>query len=329
MTLTPEPIINKKTLQISYLPVESAAMLADDPTVMALIGFSNSASSSQPGGPQITVGLEQLNTPEWVEVWRTKHLVSWQQKGGISFCMVGDMLFGHMILDESSSSNLEALSEKAYRSLIDLTAEQGYSNLIRIWNYLPNINQQQNQQERYQVFCAGRHRACAQLNDFQSRLPAATAIGTHSAGFLVYFLAGKTAGIQVENPRQVSAFYYPAQYGPKSPSFSRAMLKEWSDQSDLYISGTASVVGHETYHVDDKIGQLKESACNIKQLLQEAKGPQKLHLIKVYLRERGDLSEIDRQIDRLFDSEIPRIYLQADICRQDLLLEIDGYATTP
>ncbi len=303
-------------------------MLANDLSVMALINFADSASSTQAGGAEITVGLSPLNTQKWVEVWRTKHAICWHQQENISFCTAGEMLFGHMLLEEDASSDLESLSELAYRSLLNLTAEQGYPHLIRIWNYLPDINLEQGQQERYKRFCIGRHRACAKQEGFETRLPAATTIGTHSPGFLIYFLASKTPGLQVENPRQVSAFHYPAIYSPKSPSFSRAILKCWESQTDLYISGTASVVGHETRHRGDCIAQLQESRRNIQQLLKEMPPPQQLALLKIYLRQAEDLAPIDAQINILFTPEIPRIYLHADICRQDLLLEIDGYSTT-
>lgn len=336
MTSTTDPTtIIRDTLQVDYLSAESAATLANDPRVMALIYFSDSASSSQSGGAEITVGLPQLNTQKRIEVWRTKHPVSWHQQENITFCTAGDMLFGHMLLEESTSSSLETLSEQAYGSLLDLTLQQGHSHLIRTWNYFPNINQEQGAQERYKSFCIGRHRTCAKNEGFENRLPAATAIGTHSHGFLIYFLASKKPGVQIENPRQVSAFHYPSIYSPKSPSFSRAMLKCWNGQSDLFISGTASVVGHETHHVDDSIGQLHESALNIKQLLKEAQQltgtiankPQKQMLLKIYLRQAEELAQINEQINTLFEPDTPRIYLQADICRQDLLLEIDGYST--
>ncbi len=319
------------TLQVDYLPIASAAKWADDPCVMALIQFADSASSSQAGGANITVGLPQLNKQKWVEVWRTKHLVSWHQQEQISFCTTDHMLLGHMLLDESASSDLETLSEHAYRSLLDLTVQQGYPHLIRIWNYFPNINQEENGQERYKNFCIGRHRAYEERQGFKEQLPAATAIGSHSPGFLIYFLASKTPGCQIENPRQVSAFHYPAIYSPKSPSFSRATLKYWGRQSDLYISGTASVVGHKTHHIGDHIGQLQESVRNIEELLKathasEEKLKQRM-LLKIYLRQAENLAQIDQQINRLFKPETPRIYLHADICRKELLLEIDGYST--
>ena len=324
--------IPQKALQIRYLPEDLAPVLADDPYTMAVIQFSDKGSATQPHSPNITVGLRQLNGDQQLEVWRSKRPVNWLLRENITFCTTGDMLFGHMLIEESSASNLEQISKAAYQALLSLTRQQGYPYLLRIWNYFPNINRQQSNLERYQSFCIGRHHAFAEHNEFEHQLPAATAISTHSPGFLIYFLASKQPGLQIENPRQVSAFRYPKSYSPKSPSFSRAILKQWGDQSDLYISGTASVVGHETRHVDDISGQLAETANNIKQLQIEAlqqgnHATTEVQLLKVYLRRTEDLPLIDKQIGRLLGEEVARIYLHADICREALLLEIDGYST--
>ena len=57
---------------------------------------------------------------------------------------------------------------------------------------------------------------------------------------------------RVENPRQVSAWRYPRQYGRTPPSFARAMMLPAQDA--LAISGTAAVVGHASAHHDDLRG---------------------------------------------------------------------------
>ena len=80
---------------------------------------------------------------------------------------------------------------------------------------------------------------------------AATAIGLPSPPdqLHVHWLATKQPGIAIENPRQVSAFAYPRDYGPVAPGFSRAMLLP-GDTPLLLISGTASIVGHASQHPD-------------------------------------------------------------------------------
>jgi chorismate lyase/3-hydroxybenzoate synthase len=47
-------------------------------------------------------------------------------------------------------------------------------------------------------------------------------------------------------------------------------------------------------------------------------------MLKVYIRDPSDLELIRRTLDAEAPAEIPRIYLQGDICRENLLTEIDG-----
>ena len=64
----------------------------------------------------------------------------------------------------------------------------------------------------------------------------------------IYFLAGAHPAHILGNPRQVNAYDYPSLYGPRSPSFARASLYRSDSATQLFISGTASVVGHQSQH---------------------------------------------------------------------------------
>ena len=99
-----------------------------------------------------------------------------------------------------------------------------------------------------------------------SSWPAATAVGRqdHSGVLQVYWLAGTEPGRPLENPRQVSAFNYPRQYGPAPPRFSRAMLVT----GGLLISGTGSILGHASHHAHDLSAQLDEILRNLASLRQ-------------------------------------------------------------
>lgn len=143
---------------------------------------------------------------------------------------------------------------------------------------------------------------------------------------VVYFLASRKAATAVENPRQISAYDYPPQYGPK-PAFSRASILG----DILFISGTASIVGHETVHVGDVVAQTRETLTNIEALLSEANrvsGANRFSTrslaYKVYVRNRADLSLIQSQLEPALDPKARVLYLHADICRQDLLVEIEA-----
>ena len=74
----------------------------------------------------------------------------------------------------------------------------------------------------------------------------------------------------IENPRQTSAYHYPPKFGKHSPIFSRACSGAARQRPSLFISGTASIVGHETIHPGDVRAQTRETMANINALLDEA-----------------------------------------------------------
>ena len=148
---------------------------------------------------------------------------------------------------------------------------------------------------------------------------------------VVYFLAGRTAPSFVENPRQLSAYHYPRQYGSHSPVFSRATLWRQPDGLALFISGTASIVGHRSLHIGDTAAQTRETLTNIEALLAEANRVARgVHFqlgalaLKVYVRRPADLSVIKAELSAALGDSARVIYLRADICRQDLLVEIEA-----
>ena len=148
---------------------------------------------------------------------------------------------------------------------------------------------------------------------------------------VIYFLAGKKPGIPVENPRQISAYHYPAEYGPRSPTFSRAMLVGTGRQQKLLISGTASILGHESRHQGDTSAQARETVENIRALLEEARrggfepsDAERQWFLKIYLNNPTDLPLVRAQVLAEFGTTHQAIYLQADVCRADLLLEIEA-----
>jgi chorismate lyase / 3-hydroxybenzoate synthase len=249
---------------------------------------------------------------------------------GVDFAHSSKVLFGH-VRQISVEDDPERDAYDLYHRVFELVAELGYPHVCRMWNYLPDINGERAGLERYRLFCRGRHRALAEaLRPFEPALPAASAIGTRTPGLLVCFLAAAPPGEQVENPRQVSAFRYPAQYGPKSPSFSRSILKSWgAGHHHLYISGMASIVGHATRHIGDFERQLKETCDNLESLMEAANGRcgERLRLdrLRVYLRDGGRAAQARAAIAARL-GPVPMLILQGDLCRADLLLEVEGLA---
>jgi enamine deaminase RidA (YjgF/YER057c/UK114 family) len=205
--------------------------------------------------------------------------------------------------------------------------------VIRIWNYLPNINTQTGGDERYRHFNSARQMAFRKSGRApMGTVPAASALGSPAGSPLsIYFLAARRPPKMIENPRQTSAYHYPPKFGRHSPIFSRACVWGESGGSRLFVSGTASIVGHETIHRGDVIAQTRETMVNIGALLEQANrlvGSSRYSLdglkLKVYLRNPADLPDVEATLAELLQPAASIVYLQADVCREDLLVEIEA-----
>jgi len=282
------------------------------------------------------------------EIWSSEELAESGQQGRVQFRRTQEMLFGCIALAEQDfavqdanrpvTSALHWATAHAYREIFSTLETQGYPHLLRIWNYLPDITGHSHGTERYRQFnTARRHALRASGRAVAGSVPAASALGADSESPLViYFLAGKGVPVFVENPRKVSAYHYPRQYGTHSPAFSRAALLRQAGGLTLFISGTASIVGHRSLHLGDSAAQTRETLSNIEALLGEANrltggahfDPDAL-AYKVYVRRPTDLPVIQAQLASRLGPKAQIIYLRADICRQDLLVEIEATGMCP
>lgn len=249
--------------------------------------------------------------------------------------------FGVIELDERDG--LAAGTEQAYRRLFDLLERANTPHLWRVWQYLPGINAADTDTgvERYRLFNQGRAAAFAAVGrDVAASAPAACALGCdESRSGRVIFLAADTPSIPVENPRQVSAYHYPPAYGPKSPIFARGAVARGSAHDWLFISGTASITGHATRHLGDIRAQTDETLANLETVRQVANadrtddmaafefGPRAL--LRVYLRHAEDLDTVRERLAAWSDADSDALFLQADICRADLLVEIEATLRQP
>ncbi len=234
---------------------------------------------------------------------------------------------------DSASSALLRATDTAYREIFAVLNATEHRHLIRVWNYLPDINREADGDERY------RHFNSARLTAFRNSgrttvgsVPAASALGSPAGSPIsIYFLASRHPPMMIENPRQTSALYYPPKFGVHSPVFSRACVLSEAAGTNLFVSGTASIVGHETIHQGDVVGQTRETITNIDALLNEANrvvGSPRYSLdalkLKVYVRQPGDLAAIDAALNAALPRSTSIVYLQADVCREDLLVEIEA-----
>lgn len=250
------------------------------------------------------------------------------------------LLFGVITLAEgdcagdAGATPLQRASQRAYESLFRVLAEEGYPHLWRVWNYLDDINGTAAGLERYRQFNIGRHQAFANADRLQGcTIPAASALGVAGGPLSIAFLAARAPCIPLENPRQLSAYRYPADYGPRSPTFSRAALARVAGQEWLFVSGTASIVGHLTVHHGDPAAQTREIVANLEALLAEASrvstGPAyRLDELsgRAYVRHPEHLAAVQAELVRALGAEAPIVYVHADVCRADLLVELEAQA---
>ncbi|HEV8694805.1 MAG TPA: pteridine-dependent deoxygenase [Lysobacter sp.] len=322
-----ESLVLPAHLHVDYVDATPDALLTADDT-LAVIGFGSDAPMHD--DPRYLRVALQPDGSAPLELWRGQGPVTHGRDGDIAWAEDGALQFGSIELDEGAG-DIEATSASIYAQLIAFTRSRGYPHLLRIWNYIDGITHGDGDAERYRIFCIGRARG---LGDFDPHsLPAATAIGRSDdvRRLQVYWLAARTPGTPLENPRQISAYRYPRQYGPQPPSFARGMLPA-SNAMPLLISGTAAVVGHESRHADDVAAQLNETLTNLDSLLAIAHA-QRPDLaprmgagtkLKVYVRERNEIETVQRLLSVRLDPAIRFVVVHAAICRRELRVEIDG-----
>ena len=321
-------LFNSRSFHGTYVP-------PDSPVPEHLLGrVAFGLGLPRPQDPRhVVVAIESVGPAHWAEQWVSSRPVQFGYEDGFGYSHNGEVLFGSIHLPESELVDLERATLKIYVRLQQMLQRLGYPCCLRVWNFLAGINAGDGDQERYRLFSAGRSRALALKPDFEQRLPAATAIGLSEPGLVIYFLAGKAPGAPVENPRQISAYRYPRQYGPRSPSFSRATLIGTGTDSRLLVSGTASVVGHESRHAGDPERQLDETLANFDAVLATAleghfrgRAPTaQIESVKLYLREASLAQRLTGLLPRLCGvGNAPLMCLHGDICRHDLLLEAEA-----
>lgn len=333
----PAPVAAAASLAVDYVHGTGPEALLRGDDVLAVFGFGSEAPATLGDPRYLRVPLQPFGAAP-CEAWRVAGPVRSGRDGDIAWSTDGALSFGVIEVDERAHASdadptgIVGAAEHAYARMLAFVAASGTPHLLRVWNYLDAITAGQGDAERYRQFCVGRARGLGEFDAF--RLPAATAIGRCDAARVlqVYWLSAASAGTPVENPRQVSAWRYPREYGPQPPSFARAMLPPTDACMPLLLSGTASVVGHATMHAGALLAQLGETFANFDALLGAARTSQPAlpaafgpgTRLKVYVRDRDDMPVVAEALRERFGGRVPLFLLHAAICRRDLAVEIDG-----
>ena len=243
-------------------------------------------------------------------------------------------------------------SLSAFRRMHGVLKTEGfrYDQVLRTWLYLGDIVGPEGETQRYKELNRARTDFYKGVPFLKKHVPpsfngavypASTGIGTHGKDPLMGCIALDTDRddvvlLPLENPQQTAAFDYGKQYSPKSPKFCRAMAVVVGDYATILISGTASIVASETVCVGDVAGQTEQTLDNIEALI----GPgnfdryqmngfgstlHDLAIVRVYIKYQEDYEKVRAVCEKRL-GEVPTVYAVADVCRPDLLVEIEGVA---
>ena len=247
-------------------------------------------------------------------------------------------------VDDMSDGRLAAAVETAYSEIRQELA-RARRHPIRFWNFVPGIRARADTvPERYMIFNVGRFRAFESWfgpgQASAGSLPASSAVGVVGRHLTIHCLAAPAPGRHVENPRQTPAYRYSERYGPLPPSFSRATATAAPDgRTHLLVAGTASVVGEETAHQGEVEAHTLETLQNLAGVLRTGCGPRdadpesatewldRFRSVRVHLPDGRDVSRVAPLIESHFRRASQVEFCEADLCRRDLLIEIEGVAS--
>lgn len=227
------------------------------------------------------------------------------------------------------------------REILELEG-MSFDDLVRQWNFIGHILRINDDIQNYQAFNEIRNDKYSKYRKLK-RYPAATGIGMKMDGVKVDFYAVKSekpdAVIPIENPDQVNPYAYEQKVlkgdilkgktGKHPPQFERAVLSG----NNLFISGTASIRGQDTIGPGDVEKQTVVTLENIQKLFNSNKIPgrngntsgnlMELIILRVYVRYQEDFGKVKAVCEKYFPGA-PAIYIEADICRDELLVEIEA-----
>ncbi|MEW2119040.1 FkbO/Hyg5 family chorismatase [Streptomyces sp. NPDC005474] len=305
---------------------------------LGALTYLNGPVPEGPAGTELTVRMGVAGEAV-TETWVAGEPVCAGDYAGLRYTGCRDFVFCVGRIEEAGE--YAAATHRTYEDLFTLLARLGYKRLVRVWNYIGDINGGNARgQEVYRDFCVGRSHALEQLGMLYG-MPATTVIGAEGDGIGIAVLAAREAEpVNIENPRQTPAYHYPPRYGPRSPNFARATYVPPADdpagRGKVFVSGTASIVGHETVHVGDVRAQTHTALENIGLLIgpdnlsdygiPHTYGLSDLRRAKVYVRHAEDVPAVREICSKLLPDDGDVVYLHADVCRGDLLMELEGVA---
>ncbi len=210
------------------------------------------------------------------------------------------------------------------------------NSIIRQWNYIENITAVTNGYQNYQEFNDSRSQFYKKTN-WDHGYPAATGIGTNLGGIMIEiiaFMGAEMVNLAIDNPLQVAAYKYsqgvlrgfsdPFFSQHTTPKFERARIVGQT----VYISGTAAIRGERSVFDDDIVDQVFITMQNIDHLISSSIYPTNLtssefQIYRIYVKNRSQMKEVNDYMTANYPG-LNSFLVCADICREELLIEVEG-----
>ncbi len=304
-----------------------------DSNLLVAFEFSDASRVRPPG--VVATGLPVLSKQGSVESWWYEGPVVRRENGSAQVSICEDYTVVCVQVEDTPATCLRELTRSAYADLLAAVDSTKHKQIVKIWYYFDEINTGDDDDERYRQFSVGRAQTFSDFNISTQSAPAGTAVGTHGFGKLTLVAVSSSRKYQAaENPRQISAYRYPRQYGPSSPFFSRSGLVYGEDHNMFIISGTAAIVGHESLYPFDLERQAAELFRNLAELRSAAAGLapainlpdlDAASVLRVYLRDPAHLDAAAKMVQKNLRRTLNNVaFVRGNICRRELMIEIDG-----
>ncbi len=213
------------------------------------------------------------------------------------------------------------------------------SDIVRQWNYIGDITKYSRDGQNYQIFNDDRSEFYKGVQ-WPKGYPAATGIGCMGDGYVISFIAakqGKNIAINpIDNPNQIAAHNYSADVLEGSealttPKFERAKTLRLGNKLTCFASGTAAINGEISLGLSDINQQTRLTLEHLDTLLEQASKLEKVEnkfrytSLRAYIKNVEDVDMVKSIIEETYPNT-HCLYLLGDVCREELLVEIEGIA---
>jgi enamine deaminase RidA (YjgF/YER057c/UK114 family) len=265
---------------------------------------------------------------------------------GVDLLDAGDFALASARIPDAVMLAADALQRRVtevYGAIAARIRTLGAKHPVRLWNHIPSIHERMDdRRDRYMVFNAGRYEAFTNwyggTQGFDQDVATASGIGHNGRDLVVHCLSAASAGVAVANPRQIAPHRYSAKYGPLPPCFARATVL--AEAGLVLVGGTASIRGEDSLHGTSLPLQLRETLTNLASVVETAEAKvggavllrsqqdwlARYREVRVYYPCPGDAQELEALLQGAFGATCRVEMRRADLCRAELLVEIEGVA---